>query len=60
MLIVTKTSMVSVHIVQVIHDCRAIAGCLSVQFGVKLANVFDTQVNVRHFPRVIFPRVCYS
>nr|XP_040054849.1 piRNA biogenesis protein EXD1 isoform X2 [Gasterosteus aculeatus aculeatus] len=34
----------SKHILKVIHDCRAIAGCLSVQFGVKLANVFDTQV----------------
>lgn len=28
-----------------IHDCRAIAGCLSVQFGLKMNNVFDTQVN---------------
>ncbi|KAL6105873.1 exd1 [Pungitius sinensis] len=32
------------HILKVIHDCRAIAGCLSAQFGVKLSNVFDTQV----------------
>ncbi|XP_019940344.2 piRNA biogenesis protein EXD1 isoform X1 [Paralichthys olivaceus] len=30
--------------VQVMHDCRAIAGCLIAQFGVKLTNVFDTQV----------------
>uniref|UniRef100_UPI0037E706BF piRNA biogenesis protein EXD1 n=1 Tax=Semicossyphus pulcher TaxID=241346 RepID=UPI0037E706BF len=29
---------------KVIHDCRAIAGCLFAQFGVKLSNVFDTQV----------------
>ncbi|XP_059209347.1 piRNA biogenesis protein EXD1 [Centropristis striata] len=32
------------HILKVIHDCRAIAGCLIAQFGVKLTNVFDTQV----------------
>ncbi|KAM9842962.1 piRNA biogenesis protein EXD1 [Aulostomus maculatus] len=32
------------HVLKVIHDCRAIAGCLSSQFGVKLSNVFDTQV----------------
>ncbi|XP_061552483.1 piRNA biogenesis protein EXD1 isoform X2 [Phycodurus eques] len=31
-------------ILKVIHDCRAIAGCLMAQFGVKLTNVFDTQV----------------
>uniref|UniRef100_A0A3Q3E0W0 Exonuclease 3'-5' domain containing 1 n=1 Tax=Hippocampus comes TaxID=109280 RepID=A0A3Q3E0W0_HIPCM len=29
---------------QVIHDCRAVAGCLMTQFGVKLTHVFDTQV----------------
>ncbi|KAF6731614.1 Exonuclease 3'-5' domain-containing protein 1 [Oryzias melastigma] len=34
----------SKHILKVIHDCRAIAGCLMAQFGVKLMNVFDTQV----------------
>ncbi|XP_044231921.1 piRNA biogenesis protein EXD1 isoform X1 [Thunnus albacares] len=34
----------SKHILKVIHDCRAIAGCLITQFGVKLTNVFDTQV----------------
>uniref|UniRef100_A0A3P8RSL7 3'-5' exonuclease domain-containing protein n=1 Tax=Amphiprion percula TaxID=161767 RepID=A0A3P8RSL7_AMPPE len=34
----------SKHILKVIHDCRAIAGCLITQFGVKLANIFDTQV----------------
>ncbi|XP_076017654.1 piRNA biogenesis protein EXD1 [Genypterus blacodes] len=32
------------HILKVIHDCRAVSGCLIAQFGVKLANVFDTQV----------------
>uniref|UniRef100_A0A3B5QHB2 Exonuclease 3'-5' domain containing 1 n=1 Tax=Xiphophorus maculatus TaxID=8083 RepID=A0A3B5QHB2_XIPMA len=32
------------HILKVIHDCRAIAGSLAAQFGVKLSNVFDTQV----------------
>ncbi|XP_026210903.1 piRNA biogenesis protein EXD1 isoform X2 [Anabas testudineus] len=32
------------HTLKVIHDCRAIAGCLIAQFGVKLTNVFDTQV----------------
>ena len=32
-------------LVQVMHDCRSIAGCLIAQFGVKLTNVFDTQVN---------------
>ncbi|KAM9341268.1 piRNA biogenesis protein EXD1 [Symphorus nematophorus] len=32
------------HILKVIHDCRAIAGCLIAEFGVKLTNVFDTQV----------------
>ncbi|XP_051248366.1 piRNA biogenesis protein EXD1 isoform X2 [Dicentrarchus labrax] len=32
------------HILKVIHDCRAISGCLIAQFGVKLTNVFDTQV----------------
>lgn len=31
---------------QVLHDCRNIAGCLIGQFGVKLTNVFDTQVRV--------------
>ncbi|XP_074548430.1 piRNA biogenesis protein EXD1 [Halichoeres trimaculatus] len=34
----------SKHILKVIHDCRAIAGCLLAQFGVKITNVFDTQV----------------
>ncbi|KAF1374959.1 hypothetical protein PFLUV_G00234440 [Perca fluviatilis] len=34
----------SKRILKVIHDCRAIAGCLIAQFGVKLTNVFDTQV----------------
>lgn len=34
----------SKQILKVIHDCRAIAGCLSAQFGVDLTNVFDTQV----------------
>uniref|UniRef100_A0A3B4AQX5 3'-5' exonuclease domain-containing protein n=1 Tax=Periophthalmus magnuspinnatus TaxID=409849 RepID=A0A3B4AQX5_9GOBI len=34
----------SQRILKVIHDCRAIAGCLSAQFGVNLTNVFDTQV----------------
>ncbi|XP_068195436.1 piRNA biogenesis protein EXD1 [Antennarius striatus] len=32
------------HILKIIHDCRAIAGCLNSQFGIRLANVFDTQV----------------
>ncbi|XP_034381224.1 piRNA biogenesis protein EXD1 [Cyclopterus lumpus] len=32
------------RILKVIHDCRAIAGCLIAQFGVKLTNVFDTQI----------------
>ncbi|XP_063764551.1 piRNA biogenesis protein EXD1 isoform X2 [Eleginops maclovinus] len=32
------------HTLKVIHDCRALAGCLIAQFGVKLTNVFDTQV----------------
>ncbi|XP_035529299.1 piRNA biogenesis protein EXD1 isoform X2 [Morone saxatilis] len=32
------------HILKVIHDCRAVSGCLIAQFGVKLTNVFDTQV----------------
>ncbi|XP_057716257.1 piRNA biogenesis protein EXD1 isoform X2 [Corythoichthys intestinalis] len=32
------------RILKVIHDCRLIAGCLMTQFGVKLTNVFDTQV----------------
>ncbi|XP_043999477.1 piRNA biogenesis protein EXD1 [Gambusia affinis] len=32
------------RILKVIHDCRAIAGSLAAQFGVKLTNVFDTQV----------------
>lgn len=39
--------MLIVHFVQVIHDCRAIAGCLISQFGVQLVNVFDTQVHVQ-------------
>lgn len=34
------------HFAQVMHDCRAIAGCLFAQFAVKLTNVFDTQVNI--------------
>ncbi|KAM6912273.1 LOW QUALITY PROTEIN: piRNA biogenesis protein EXD1 [Xenentodon cancila] len=34
----------SKHILKVIHDCRAIAGSLMAQFGVKMTNVFDTQV----------------
>ncbi|XP_070776042.1 piRNA biogenesis protein EXD1 [Enoplosus armatus] len=32
------------NILKVIHDCRALAGCLIAQFGVKLTKVFDTQV----------------
>ncbi|XP_061156844.1 piRNA biogenesis protein EXD1 [Syngnathus typhle] len=31
-------------ILKVVHDCRAIAGCLMTQHGVKMTNVFDTQV----------------
>lgn len=31
---------------QVIHNCREIAACLGGQFGVKLDNVFDTQVRL--------------
>ncbi|XP_060746984.1 piRNA biogenesis protein EXD1 [Tachysurus vachellii] len=34
----------STDILKVMHDCRRIAGCLIVQFGVNLVNVFDTQV----------------
>ncbi|KAM4542803.1 piRNA biogenesis protein EXD1 [Odontesthes bonariensis] len=34
----------SKRILKVIHDCRAISGSLIAQFGVKLTNVFDTQV----------------
>ncbi|XP_028293863.1 piRNA biogenesis protein EXD1 [Gouania willdenowi] len=34
----------SKDILKVIHDCRALAGCLTAQFGVNLTNVFDTQV----------------
>uniref|UniRef100_A0A1A8QWI3 Exonuclease 3'-5' domain containing 1 n=2 Tax=Nothobranchius rachovii TaxID=451742 RepID=A0A1A8QWI3_9TELE len=34
----------SKRILKVIHDCRALAGCLFAHFGVKLNNVFDTQV----------------
>lgn len=47
MTIITMTSMFAVHFLQVIHDCRAIAGCLIAQFGVKLTNVFDTQVHAQ-------------
>lgn len=43
---ITIMSLFTIHLVQVIHDCRAIAGCLNTQFGVKLTNVFDTQVHV--------------
>nr|XP_020469556.1 piRNA biogenesis protein EXD1 isoform X2 [Monopterus albus] len=32
------------RILKVIHDCRAIAGYLISQFGIKLTNIFDTQV----------------
>ncbi|KAG7237269.1 hypothetical protein INR49_032602, partial [Caranx melampygus] len=32
------------QILKVIHDCRAVSGCLFGQFGVKLTNVFDSQV----------------
>lgn len=40
----------SENILKVMHDCRRISGCLMVQFGVKLTNVFDTQVaDVMHF-----------
>ncbi|KAM4540276.1 piRNA biogenesis protein EXD1 [Fundulus diaphanus] len=34
----------SKQILKVIHDCRAIAGSLTVQFSVKITHVFDTQV----------------
>uniref|UniRef100_A0A3Q2PHW5 3'-5' exonuclease domain-containing protein n=1 Tax=Fundulus heteroclitus TaxID=8078 RepID=A0A3Q2PHW5_FUNHE len=34
----------SKQILKVIHDCRAIAGSLTVQFRVKITHVFDTQV----------------
>lgn len=40
----------SSRILKVIHDCRSIAGRLLAQFGVKLTNVFDTQVaDIMHF-----------
>ncbi|KAG9336492.1 hypothetical protein JZ751_002839 [Albula glossodonta] len=40
----------SSHMLKVIHDCRGIAGCLWTQYGVKLYNIFDTQVaDVMHF-----------
>ncbi|XP_075874390.1 piRNA biogenesis protein EXD1 isoform X2 [Nelusetta ayraudi] len=32
------------HILKIIHNCRVIASSLNCQFGVKLSNVFDTQV----------------
>ncbi|MBN3304988.1 EXD1 protein, partial [Amia calva] len=32
------------RILKVVHDCRGISGTLHHQFGVNLANVFDTQV----------------
>ncbi|KAK2891696.1 piRNA biogenesis protein EXD1 [Channa argus] len=32
------------NILKVLHDCRDIAGCLFAHFGVKMSNVFDTQV----------------
>ncbi|KAK2826164.1 hypothetical protein Q5P01_020378 [Channa striata] len=31
-------------ILKVLHDCRVLAGCLLAHFGVKITNVFDTQV----------------
>ncbi|KAM9777638.1 LOW QUALITY PROTEIN: piRNA biogenesis protein EXD1 [Neosynchiropus ocellatus] len=31
-------------LLKIIHDCRPVAGCLFTQFGVKLTNVFDSQV----------------
>ncbi|XP_036397386.1 piRNA biogenesis protein EXD1 [Megalops cyprinoides] len=38
------------QVLKVAHDCRGLAGCLWTQYGVKLANVFDTQVaDVMHF-----------
>ncbi|KAG7466382.1 hypothetical protein MATL_G00164140 [Megalops atlanticus] len=38
------------QVLKVTHDCRGLAGCLWTQYGVKLANVFDTQVaDVMHF-----------
>uniref|UniRef100_A0A8C9S7U7 3'-5' exonuclease domain-containing protein n=1 Tax=Scleropages formosus TaxID=113540 RepID=A0A8C9S7U7_SCLFO len=38
------------HILKVVHDCRSMAACLLTQYGVSLANVFDTQVaDVAHF-----------
>lgn len=36
----------TICLLQVIHDCRALAGSLFAQFGVKLSNIFDTQVGV--------------
>jgi len=59
-MIITKTYMLIAHILQVIHDCRAIAGCLIAQFGVKLTNVFDTQVHVQYFRWQTFSHVCLS
>lgn len=44
--------MLILHLVQVIHNCRAIAGCLIGQFGVKLTYVFDTQVHVQFVRRL--------
>ncbi|KAJ8290436.1 hypothetical protein GJAV_G00012860 [Gymnothorax javanicus] len=32
------------RVLKVTHDCRGIAGCLWIQYGVNLCNVFDTQV----------------
>lgn len=44
------TILESKNILKVMHDCRRISGCLMTQFGVNLANVFDTQVaDVMHF-----------
>lgn len=57
-MIITITAVLIVHFVQVIHDCRAIAGCLTAQFGVKLTNVFDTQVHVQYEWWPTFSPVC--
>lgn len=37
--------LVNPDILKVIHDCRFVADALLHQYGVKLENVFDTQVN---------------
>ena len=52
-------------IVKVMHDCRQDSAALYYQMGIKLRNIYDTQVTTAHFeqcttPTQLLPTHCFN